>query len=148
MDDMRNLKTKSCAAKRRGGMTLVEIMISMVILAFGLLGVAAIQVRAIKEGSGGQHLSNASAIARNRVEALTRQPWANVLLNDSGGAWTAPVLVPTADITYSQSERITDDAPAPATMIKAIEVRIQWNDEKRQNRQVVLSSARLREVDE
>ncbi len=50
----------------RRGMTLVEIMVAMVVLSFGLLGVAALQVRAITEGSGGQHLSTASAIARNR----------------------------------------------------------------------------------
>ena len=138
----------SAARRRRGGMTLVEIMISMVILSFGLLGVAALQVRAITEGSGGQHLSNASAIARNRVEFLTRQAWAAGALTDTAGGWTAAVAVPTADVTYQQSERITDDAPAPATTVKSIEVRIQWNDTKRQGRQVVLSSARLREVGE
>ncbi len=142
-------KSASIGGKRRRGLTLVEIMIAMVILSFGLLGVAAIQVRAITEGSGGQHLSDASAIARNRIEALTRQAWDSPVLNDTGGAWTAPVNVATADQTYQQSERISDNAvpPAPVT-IKSIEVRISWNDSKRQNRSVVLSSARLREVDE
>lgn len=144
---MTNLETgESTGVKRRKGMTLVEIMIAMVILSFGLLGVAAIQVRAITEGSGGQHLSDASAIARNRIEALARQAWASPTLNDTGGAWTAPVNVVTADQTYQQSERITDNGPP--TTIKSIEVRISWNDSKRQNRSVVLSSARLREVDE
>lgn len=128
-------------------MTLVEIMVAMVILSFGLLGVAALQVRAITEGSGGEHLSNASAIARNRVEALTRQAWAAAVLTDTGGAWTAPVniVTPASLQTYAQSERITDNA---AATVKSIEVRIQWNDTKRQNRSVVLSSARLREVGE
>ena len=139
----------STRARRRGGMTLVEIMISMVILSFGLLGVAAIQVRAITEGSGGQHLSDASAIARNRVEMLTRQAWNAAVLTDTAGAWTAPVNVVTADETYAQSERITDNAPLAANVtIKSIEVRVQWSDTKRQNRSVVLSSARLREVGE
>ena len=142
-------RRSSFARERRAGLTLVEIMIAMVILSFGLLGVAAIQVRAITEGSGGQHLSDASAIARNRIEALTRQAWAAPVLNDTGGAWTAPVNIVTADQTYQQSERITDNAAAPAPVtIKSIEVRISWNDTKRQNRSVVLSSARLREVDE
>jgi len=129
-------------------MTLIEIMIAMVVLSFGLLGVAAIQVRAITEGSGSKHLSNASAIARNRVEAVTREAWDSVILNDTAGAWTAPVNVNTPDQVFARSERITDDAPAPGDTIKSIEVRVQWGDEKRQNRSVVLSSARLREVDE
>ena len=132
-------------SRRRSGMSLVEIMIAMVVLSFGLLGVAALQVRAITEGSGGQHLSDASAIARNRVEVLTRQGWAAPLLADTGGAWTAPFNVVTPSQTYAQSERITNNG---TLTVKAIEVRIQWNDRKRQGRSVVLSSARLRRVDE
>jgi len=135
--------------RRRGGMSLVEIMVAMVVLSFGLLGVAALQVRAITEGSGGEHLSSASSIARNRVEALTRQAWDAGILTDTGGAWTAPVNIVRASQTYAQSERITDNAALPAAVtVKAVEVRIQWNDTKRQNRSVVLSSARLREVGE
>ena len=130
-------------------MSLVEIMVAMVVLSFGLLGVAALQVRAITEGSGGEHLSSASSIARNRVEALTRQAWDAGILTDTGGAWTAPVNIVRASQTYAQSERITDNAALPAAVtVKAVEVRIQWNDTKRQNRSVVLSSARLREVGE
>jgi Tfp pilus assembly protein PilV len=130
-------------------MTLVEIMIAMVILSFGLLGVAALQVRAIVEGSGGRHLSDGGAIARNRIEVLTRQAWDAAILTDTAGAWTAPVNVVTQEQTYAQSERITDNAGIPASVtIKAVEVRVLWNDSKRQNRSVVLSSARLREVDE
>ena len=60
---------------RRRGMSLVEMMVAMVILSFGLLGVAGLQVRAIKEGNGGQRLSTASAIARNRVEEMNRVAW-------------------------------------------------------------------------
>lgn len=129
-------------------MTLVEIMVALVVLAFGLLGVAALQVRAITESSGGQHLSAASALARNRVEELTRIAWDDSVLDDSGGAWSADAAISTADQTYNVAERITLDAVEPATMIKSIEVRVTWNDEKRANRSVVLASARLREVDE
>ncbi|HIG70117.1 MAG TPA: prepilin-type N-terminal cleavage/methylation domain-containing protein [Myxococcales bacterium] len=141
---------KSMTARQRAGLTLVEIMVAMVVLSFGLLGVAAMQVRAITEGSGGRHLSDASAIARNRVEALVRQDWAAGALADSGGAFTAPVNVALLDQTYGQAERITDIVvPLPGTtQIKMIEVRITWNDQKRLGRSVVLSSARLREPDE
>jgi len=135
--------------RRRRGMSLVEVMVAMVILSFGLLGVAALQVRAITEGSGGQHLSSASAIARNRVEELSRVAWDAAVLNDTAGAWTAATNVTAMDQTYARSERITDNIPAPGTpTIKSVEVRVVWSDTKRQNRSVVLSSARLREVDE
>ncbi|MFK7897225.1 MAG: prepilin-type N-terminal cleavage/methylation domain-containing protein [Myxococcota bacterium] len=136
--------------KRSGGMTLVEIMVAMVILAFGLLGVAALQVRAITESSSGRHLSEASAIARNRIEQLNAFAWDNTALDTSAGAWTAgtPINPRTGGLTYTRSERVTLDAVEPATVVKSIEVRVGWNDRKRQNRFVVLSSARLREVGE
>lgn len=144
------LEREASRDRRRKGMTLVEIMVSLVVLAFGLLGVAALQVRAITESSGGQHLSTASAIARNRVEELSRLDWDAAVLVDSGGNWGAATPVAGSDQTaYSVSERITDnEATAADTTVKAIEVRVAWADEKRQNRSVVLASARLKEVDE
>ena len=146
---VQDAKTGDRRVRRRRGMSLVEIMIAMVILSFGLLGVAAIQVRAITEGSGGNHLSVASAMARNRVEELNRVAWHAVVLNDSGGGWSAATTLNGTDINYLRSERITwDNAAVADVAIKAIEVRVTWGDEKRQNRQVLLTSARLREVDE
>ena len=134
-------------------MTLVEVMVSLVVLGFGLLGVAALQVRAITESSGGQHLSTASAIARNRVEELNRIAWDDALLDDSGGAWSADVVVNApmdgSALVFQRAERVTDNEATPAaTTVKAVEVRVTWDDEKRTARSVVLASARLREVGE
>ena len=146
----RLFETAPRTSRLRAGMTLVEVMVSLVILAFGLLGVAALQVRAITESSGGEHLTTASEIARNRVEELNRLTWNNVV--STGGAWSAATIVPDPDatsaLTFSRAERITDDIVAPNTTIKSIEVRVGWSDNKRQNRTVVLASARLKEVDE
>ena len=139
-------------SKRRNqrGLTLVEMMIAMVVLSIGLLGVAGLQARAILEGSGGRHLSEASAMARNRVEELNRLAWDASALDDSGGVFAATNTIDGLDgITYTVSDRISWDDPNVATVqLKSIEVQVGWNDEKRQNRQVVLTSARLREVDE
>lgn len=144
-----NSKTLS-SWRRRSGVTLVEIMIAMVILSFGLLGVAALQVRAITEGSGGKHLTEASSIARNRIEELNRLAWDAVVLDDSAGAWSLNFAVPgVIDQGYNRAERVVwDNADPDLVTIKSIEVRVVWSDNKRQDRQVLLSSARLREMDE
>lgn len=144
----RSFECASGTARRSAGMTLVEIMVSLVVLAFGLLGVAALQVRAITESSGGQHLSTASALARNRIEELSRIAWDAAALTDSAGNWGGDTVLPVADEVFTRSERVSNDVAAPNTQVKSIEVRVTWSDEKRQNRSVVLSSARLREVDE
>ena len=130
-------------------MSLVEIMVAMVVLSFGLLGVAALQVRAITEGSSGQHLSSAGSIARNRVEELNRVAWDATELNNSGGAWSAATNIAALDQTYARSERVAwDAATVPLVTLKTVEVRVTWDDTKRLNRQVLLTSARLRETDE
>jgi len=137
--------------RRSKGLTLVEMMVAMIVLSIGLLGVAGLQARAITEGSGGRHLSEASAMARNRIEELGRLAWDATDLDDSGGAWVVdPTPIDGLDgVAYTVSDRIDWDNVDPAVVqLKAIEVRVTWNDEKRQNRQVLLSSARLREVDE
>lgn len=87
-------------------MTLVEIMVAMVILAFGMLGVAALQVRAITESSSGRHLSEASAIAQNRLERLNTMAWDNAELDSTAGAWTAAVAdAPrTGGVNFTRSE--------------------------------------------
>lgn len=132
------------------GLTLVEMMIAMIVLSIGLLGVAGLQTRAILEGSSGRHLSEASAMARNRVEELGRLAWDDTDLDDSGGAFGTPATINGLDdVAYAVAERIDwDNADPNQVQIKSIEVRVTWNDEKRQNRQVLLTSARLREVDE
>ena len=137
--------------RRRGGVTMVEMMVAMVILSIGLLGVAGLQARAIVEGSGGRHLTEASAMARNRVEELGRLAWDDTDLDDSGGLWVVDATPITGldGVTYTVADRIDwDAATAAAVTLKSIEVRVTWNDEKRQNRQVLLTSARLRETDE
>lgn len=148
-----DVSKRSSNRRSRGqrGLTLVEMMVAMIVLSIGLLGVAGLQARAITEGSGGRHLSEASAMARNRVEELGRLAWDDTDLDDSAGAWVvSPTPITGLDgITYTLSDRIDwDNADANLVQLKAIEVRVTWDDEKRQNRQVLLTSARLREVDE
>ena len=137
------------STRGRRGMTLVEIMVAMVILSFGLLGVAALQVRAITEGSGGEHLSRASSLSRNRVEELNRIAWDAAPLDNSLGVWSVPTTITPRDQAYTRQERIAWDNVDPTlAKLKTIEVRVTWSDNKRQNRQVLLTSARLREVNE
>lgn len=141
--------SRTQSRRRRSGMSMVEIMVAMVVLSFGLLGVAALQVRAITEGSGGQHLSTASAAARNRVEELNRLAWTDSDLDHDAGAWSADTTFDVLGQDYVRQDRITwDNTNVAAVQLKQVEVRVSWDDSKRQDRQVLLTSTRLREVDE
>jgi len=57
---------------RQNGLSLIEALIALVILAFGLIGVAAMQVKALQSASAGytQSLANVAAVdAQERVWA-------------------------------------------------------------------------------
>lgn len=54
------------------GFTLLELMIALVILAIGLLGLASLQVMAIKGNSYGQEMTVASTLAQNELEQLRK----------------------------------------------------------------------------
>jgi Tfp pilus assembly protein PilV len=123
---------------------LIEVMIAMTVLAFGLLGIAAIQVHAIHSRTGGQSLSEASAVARTRIEQLSRLAFASAALTDSGNSWVNSTHIQTSGQTFVRAERITNDG----TELKELEVRVDWNDGLRSGRSVVLTSKKLKEPDE
>jgi type IV pilus assembly protein PilV len=64
--------------RRQRGFTLIEALIALVILAFGLLGVAAMQVKALQSASAGytQSLANVAAVdAQERLWAALSLPY-------------------------------------------------------------------------
>ena len=131
---------RSTAAR---GFTLVEVMITLVILAFGLLGLAGMQLHAMRQDSAGRHTGDGAAIARSYLEQAARLPWAT-LTAEAGAGWVAPgwVGAPTAQVdvdrpggapdatehTYTVQWRVTDVGAAPICL-RDVEVRVTWDEE-------------------
>jgi type IV pilus modification protein PilV len=124
----------NATVRRRGGMTLIEVMIASVLLAFGLLAMLALQYQAMRGSQVGRHYTVASQLARDRMEELQRRPWADLVV---GGGWVADadpeldsgVLNESGAVTVEQSFarewRVSDD-PAGAVDIRQIDVRVTW----------------------
>jgi len=128
-----------------GGFTLIEVMIAIGILAFGLLALTTMQIKAMHGGNRGRHASNAAAIAENRMEQLQQDPWASI--PDTGG-FVADLAAQNAiqlegassnERTYNVSYQITD---LEATFTRAIDVTVSWTEEGGENRSITLSSIR------
>lgn len=120
-------------ARRRQGLTLLEVMISLSILAFGLLAMLAMQASALKQGRYGRHTTLAAQVARDQMELLQRVPWADARIQPT--AWTAPAAVPVTVQTptgnvqeqaFNVSWRITQD-PADANL-RLLDVRVLWTE--------------------
>ncbi len=74
---------------RRAGFSLIEVMIAMTILAFGLLGMALMQIHALQQGTRGRHTTSAAQIARDQYEQILRMPYSGGDLSVSN-AWQNP----------------------------------------------------------
>ena len=130
--------------RESSGFTLIEIMIALSLLGIGLLSLAAMQLTAMQYGSRGRHLTKAAAVAEEQMEILMRQTWDDL----DPTAWTAPETVnevvqgPTdhTEQAYSVSWRIAD---VDAGRTRSIDVRVQWNERNRPNRQYAISSMRF-----
>jgi type IV pilus assembly protein PilV len=132
-------------AARAQGFTLIEIMIAMAIVGFGLLALAAMQLQALRFGSAGKHVSQAAVIAREKMEEFQRLPWASVATTTG---WATPVTK-SAEVEsesgtvneqdYALSWQITD---LITNRTRSIDVRVTWDEPGRPGRTYTLSSVR------
>jgi type IV pilus assembly protein PilV len=135
-----------CRASR-GGFTLLEVAIALGVFAIGMLGLAAMQLHAMRSGSSGRHATQAAAIAQSQMEQLQRLRCTDADLADTAGAFTAPITQANTvqgdpnqvEKTYAIDWRVTDVEPG---WTRAIDVRVTWDEENRPNRTMVLSSLR------
>jgi prepilin-type N-terminal cleavage/methylation domain-containing protein len=64
--------------KNQKGFTLLEVLISIIILSVALLALAGLQVISIRGNSFGGTMTEAITLARDKIEDLKRDDWSNV----------------------------------------------------------------------
>lgn len=128
----------------RDGFTLLEVMIALVVMGFGLLTLATMQIHALKQGSAGRHTGDASAVARSYLEQMQRVSWAeldaavaagpdsNVFWTNQGNTVTTGVDRPTGgaqaiEETYNVTWTVTN--VAGSTCLRDIEIEVSWQEE-------------------
>jgi len=74
--------------KNQNGFTLIEVLITLVIFAFGILGMNAMQISAIKGNSKGRQVSEAATVAADYIEAFLMMDYSDSDLNDDDGDGT------------------------------------------------------------
>ena len=114
-------------ARSEGGFTLIEVLIAIVVLVFGLIAVTNLFLVAGSSNSVANQATAASDTAAQILENLKAQPWSSAQLNQINptGFPTAPQRtdsIPGVGIINSWWS-ITDIEPAPGTRTKFIRVR-------------------------
>jgi type IV pilus assembly protein PilV len=105
----------------RKGFTLVEVMIGLVILAIALLGIAGMQLIAIRANHSSDYVTSATVLAKSQLEYLKNLPYTNPAL-DGGTHAAAGVTVPQP---FSMSYNVVVDAGAST---KTIVTTVSWTD--------------------
>ncbi len=130
------------------GFTILEVMIVIGILSFGLLSLSAMQIHAMKGGNQGRHATRAAALAESEMEFLQYASWTSGAIDPTTG-WTTPTTQNTdvqvdggsgSEQVYSVSHRITDLEP---TFTRAIDIEVFWTEPGGKVRSIILSSIRF-----
>lgn len=128
----------SGAKRARAGLSLLEVMIAMTILAVGLLGMLSMQLNAMSATSTGRHVTDAARIGLDQLETLKYQSWASTPVT----GWTAPIVVTGPEAIAPAA--VVAGAPAPnpqaynvswrisgvvgLTDARQIDVRVTWRE--------------------
>ena len=137
------------------GFSLLEVVIAMGILSFGLLTLALMQLYALTQGSAGRHTGDASAVARSYLEQVHRLPWTVLDTAEGNGwrnpDWTVPPTVQTAvtnptgaanvEETYTVQWFVQD--VGGNACLRDVQVRVSWAEQNMATpKQLVLATRR------
>ncbi|MDY7561921.1 type IV pilus modification protein PilV [Pseudomonas sp. 10B1] len=121
------------------GMTLIEVLVSLLIVAIGLLGAAAVQLNALKYTDSAMLHSHVSFVAHDIIERMRANPYADYTLTSLAAA---PVFgnlaMPRDQDLYDFANSINllagSDADASITVVgRNIDITITWNDSRAAN---------------
>jgi type II secretion system protein I len=105
--------------KNKGGFTLMEVLVAMVLLTIGLLGVANLAVGIIKGNSYSKNVTTATVVAQQQIELVQRIGYtnANSLAGNSA--------ISMGGKSFTRTTTVSNDTPA--ANMKTITVAVSWN---------------------
>jgi prepilin-type N-terminal cleavage/methylation domain-containing protein len=129
---MKSMNVPMSSVSQQKGLTLVEVVISMGIFAIGFLAIAGLVVATTKNNTTGNMLTEATMLARARIEYLKTLPL-NQLENDCP-AQAPPEII---NRVYLRECQISTLGSSPT--IRTVKVTVKWK-KTGQWRQVVLQT--------
>ncbi len=146
------MNRKMPAIPGNNGFTLIEVMMALVIFAFGILAVGLMQITAIQGNDTAFEFTEAMALGQGKIDTLTALPYDDPLLADSDGDGTGGDLglndntastadgSETIDAKYTLFWNVAADQPVNSA--RKIRVIVQWNQGSTR-RQVALDTVKL-----
>ena len=114
------------------GFTLLEVIVAISILTFGLLAVASMQMTAIRGNYNASNITEATTVAQDRLEDLMGLLYSDPLL-DPGNGMSDPA--PPSPSGYTITYDVLNNNPITNTRL--IAVTVQWQDKGVQKQTVL-----------
>ncbi len=104
--------------RSEAGFNLIEVMVALGILAFGILAIASMQESSLLGTSRAFGVTDGTTVAMDQMERLMTRAYTHPDLNDGNHG-------PTVNGRYTTTWVVTEDAP---NRIKTITVTVNWNE--------------------
>ena len=104
---------------QKRGFTLLEVLVAITLLSFGLLGVANLTVGIIKGNSYSKNVTTATIVAQQQIDQAQRIGYTNV--NSLAGS----TAVSMGGTSFTRATTVTNSTPA--TNMKTVTVSVSWN---------------------
>ena len=101
------------------GFTLIEIMITLVIMSIGLVALAGLQARAIKGNAFSKQMTTAVSIVNQKIEQLKDTSYADILSESS-------TQITQSNMRFTRQVTVTSNSPLTNT--KTVNVTVTWSE--------------------
>lgn len=121
---------------RQAGMTLIEVLVALVVFSIGALGVAMLQLNALKHTDSAMRSTQASFIAQDLLERIRANPDANYALSSLNQAPTSgnpdnPRDQDLFDFADQLRRMVGDDVQATVSVLGAhVTLELDWDDSR------------------
>jgi type IV pilus assembly protein PilV len=117
------------------GFTLLEVLVTLVILSVGLLGTLGLTTGVIRGNFFSKNLTSATAVAQTQLEAAQREGYANV----TATKFPATVeVVSMGGVNFNRTTTISNDTPA--ANMKTVSVTVNWYEANNTQRSITLQT--------
>jgi len=127
----RNIRPELVAWQQ--GFTLLEVLVTIVILSIGLLGIAGLTTGVIRGNHYSKNITSATAAAQTQLEAIKSRGYAEAV-----EANFPADFVNMGGMSFNRTTTITADSPA--TNMKTASVTVNWTDSNNTARSVILET--------
>ena len=117
------------------GFTLIEVLVTALILTIGLLGTLGLATGIIRGNFFSKNITSATAIAQTQLEAVQNRGYVNATTTNFPAA---AATVSMGNVSFSRTTTITNDSPS--SNMKTVSVTVAWNETNNAARSVSLQT--------